>query len=69
MPIIQMNMLEGRASEKKAELAQAVTDAVVRVLDCPEQSVRIMFHELKPDGFYVAGKPSAGAAAHARKET
>ena len=29
MPIIQMNMVEGRTSEQKAAVAKAVTDAVV----------------------------------------
>ncbi|MAI91242.1 tautomerase family protein [Ponticaulis sp.] len=64
MPIIQMNMVEGRTSEQKAAVAKAVTDAVVETLNVPAKSVRIMIVDLKKDGFYVAGDLSAGASAH-----
>ena len=61
MPIIHMHMVEGRTSEQKAALAEAVTEAVVNTLQIPAEKVRILFCEVKTDGFYVAGKSSAGA--------
>jgi 4-oxalocrotonate tautomerase len=69
MPIIHMHMVEGRTSEQKAAVAKAVTDAVVQTLEVPEQSVRILFVDLKNDGFYVGGKRSAGAAEHLRAQS
>lgn len=64
MPIIHMHMIEGRTSEQKAAAAKAVTDAVVKSLGVPPKSVRVLFIDMKTDGFYVAGERSGGAAAH-----
>jgi 4-oxalocrotonate tautomerase len=55
MPIIQVNMGEGRSPQQKRDLVKAVTDAVVLTLDVAPESVRIMIHELGPDHFAVGG--------------
>lgn len=64
MPIINVQMVEGRTSEQKAKLAKAVTDAVIESLGVSAQAVRILISEMKSDGFYVAGERSAGASQH-----
>ena len=55
MPIIQVNMGEGRSAQQKRNLVKAMTDAVVQTLDVSPESVRIMIHELAPDHFAVGG--------------
>ena len=55
MPIIQFNMLEGRTTEMKRELAAKVTDTVVQVLGVKRETVRILIHEMGVQDFSVGG--------------
>lgn len=59
MPIIQVNMLEGRTVEQKRDLARRMTEAAVGALGVKPQNVRILIHELGPYDFAVAGIPAA----------
>lgn len=59
MPIVQVNMLEGRSVAQKRRMIAAVTDALVQSLEVPPESVRILIQELDPEHFAVAGT-SAG---------
>ena len=43
MPFIHIRLFEGRAPEKKAELAEALTRETVRVLGCAPEVVDIVF--------------------------
>lgn len=55
MPIIQVNMLEGRTVAQKRALHAALTDAAVAALGVPKDSVRVLIHELGPEHFALAG--------------
>ena len=55
MPIIQINLLEGRTVEQKRAMVAAVTDAIVSSLAAPRESVRIIINELGCENFAVAG--------------
>jgi 4-oxalocrotonate tautomerase len=55
MPIIQVNLLEGRTVEQKRAMVAAVTDAIVSSLAAPRESVRIIINELQSEHFAVAG--------------
>lgn len=57
MPIIDITLLEGRTNEQKSALITEVTDAVVRALAAPPQTVRVIIRELEPAHFAVAGVP------------
>lgn len=59
MPIIQVNLMEGRTSEQKKQLAQRITDSVVEVLGSKREAVRVLFHEMGPYDFCVGGVPMA----------
>jgi phenylpyruvate tautomerase PptA (4-oxalocrotonate tautomerase family) len=41
---------------------------VARTLECPPETIRILIHELAPDGFYVAGQTMAERKAAKAKE-
>lgn len=56
MPIAQINMMEGRTDEQKEALIQEVTDAIVRALDAPEESVRVLINEMPKQHFGIAGQ-------------
>ena len=46
MPIIQVNLIEGRPSEKIKALIENITDTVSETLDAPRESVRVLVTEL-----------------------
>ena len=57
MPIIDITILEGRTDEQKSALITEVTNATVRALGAPPQTVRVMIREIQPSHFAVAGVP------------
>jgi 4-oxalocrotonate tautomerase len=65
MPIIQLNVAEGRTSEQKLAMMAAITDAVVRTLDVRPEQVRILINEVKDENFAIAGETMAMRAARA----
>ncbi|HSV69077.1 MAG TPA: 2-hydroxymuconate tautomerase [Methylibium sp.] len=65
MPIIQMNLLEGRSVEQKRAAVAAITEAVVRSLGVRPEQVRIMIHEMASEHFAVGGQTAAMRAAAA----
>lgn len=56
MPIVQIDLIEGRTLEQKRILAEKVTKAIVESLNCPETAVSIIMREMKTDNFAKAGK-------------
>lgn len=56
MPFIQVNILEGRSPETKERFIREVTDLASEILDAPEQTVRVMINELKPEHWGIAGE-------------
>lgn len=63
MPIIQLNVAEGRTVEQKLAAMAAITDAVVRTLDVRPEQVRILINEVSPENFAIAGETMAMRAA------
>jgi 4-oxalocrotonate tautomerase len=59
VPIVQIDMLEGRDREKKRKLIRMVTDAVCEALGAKPESVRIIIREMHPDHYGVAGVPAS----------
>jgi 4-oxalocrotonate tautomerase len=57
MPIITVQMLEGRDKEKKKELIKNVTEIVVETLEVMPESVRVILQEMPVDNYGVAGLP------------
>lgn len=63
MPIIEVNMLEGRSADDKERLIQAITDAVITAIGAPRESVRIILREMPVGHFAVGGQSFAAKAA------
>jgi 4-oxalocrotonate tautomerase len=55
MPIIQVNLLEGRTVAQKRAMIAAVTDAVVASLGVKRETVRIMINEMHAEHFALGG--------------
>lgn len=59
MPIIHVNVAEGRTVEQRAAAMAAITDAVVRTLDVRPEQVRVHVNEVKPENYSIGGKTLA----------
>jgi 4-oxalocrotonate tautomerase len=55
MPIIHVNLIEGRTVEQKRKLVTAMTDAVVKSLEVKPETVRIIIHDIPKQNLAVAG--------------
>lgn len=55
MPIVQIDLLEGRTLEQKREMVKEVTEAIVRTLGVQPDAVRIILRDMKFENFAVAG--------------
>ena len=57
MPLIRVELLEGRSPEQKRELARALTEATTRTLGCKPDAVDVMFFDVRPSDWVSAGIP------------
>lgn len=55
MPIVQIELLEGRNTEQKRKLVSNVTNAICESVDCPKESVTIILREMPNDHLAKAG--------------
>jgi len=59
MPFVEIHYLEGRTQEQKERLAKAITDAVTKIFEVPEEAVWIEFDEMAKTDFAVGGVPKS----------
>jgi 4-oxalocrotonate tautomerase len=59
MPLIQVNIIEGRPPEKIRALIENLTDTVSETLDAPKQSVRVLVTEMPATHWGIAGVPAS----------
>ena len=59
MPIVRIELLQGRAHTVKNELIARVTDAVVTTLGIDPDQVRVLLYELPPEHWAVGGQTKA----------
>ena len=57
MPIVNIQLLDGRDSETKRKLLATVTEAVISTLQVPPEKVRVILQEIPPENWAVAGQP------------
>lgn len=61
MPIITINLLEGRTDSQKENLIHEVTEACHRALDAPRDAVRIIITDMARQHYGVGGVSKAKA--------
>ncbi len=59
MPIIRVEMWAGRTQQQKAELAQAITDAVVNIARTSPESTIVIFDDVQRENWAENGKLSS----------
>ncbi len=52
MPIVELHLLEGYGSDEKRRLGEALTDAVRLVVPADPETVTVMIHGMRADGYY-----------------
>jgi 4-oxalocrotonate tautomerase len=57
MPIVQISLLTGRTPEKKEQLMNKVTDAIVEALQIPRDRVHIVLNEVPKENIGHGGIP------------
>ena len=55
MPIVVVNIKEGRTLEQKRDMVANVTEALCETMEVPKPSVRIIINEMANDNFAIAG--------------
>lgn len=56
MPIVEVKMMEGRTDEQKEKLIDELTQAAVRAINAPQESIRVIIHEIPKTQFGIGGK-------------
>ncbi len=59
MPIITVQMWTGRSKEQKAELAKALTDAIVRIGKTTPEATTIIFSDVDKENWAQSGMLSS----------
>ena len=56
MPIVTVEMWSGRTDDQKAELAKAITDAVVKIAKTTPEATIIVFRDVEKEDWAQGGK-------------
>lgn len=57
MPLVSINLMEGRPPETIERMIAAVSEAIADSLEAPIGSVRIMVNEMQPHQYGIGGEP------------
>lgn len=55
MPIVQVELLEGRTVEQKRALADKVTQAIIDAVGCPADAVSIIIRDMPRENYAKGG--------------
>ncbi len=58
MPIVQVNMMEGRTDEQKEALIKAVAEAVMDSIGAPEENIRVIINEVEKRHWGIGTLPA-----------
>ena len=56
MPVVTIELIEGRTVDQKREMAKKITDIIKEVAKVKEDAVEIIFHDMKKENYSKAGK-------------
>lgn len=62
MPIVRIELFPGRSHETKMEIATAITQALEEKAGIKPDATTVIFTEIPPSDWVVAGKPYAAPA-------
>ena len=56
MPIIRVEILEGRSIEQKKELVEVLSTETARITGCPKDSIYVVIEDVKKENWGVGGE-------------
>jgi 4-oxalocrotonate tautomerase len=56
MPVVTIQMYEGRTVEQKRELVTAITEAIVRIAKTTPEATEVIIHDVPRHNWGIAGK-------------
>ncbi len=68
MPVVRVTFYEGRSVEKKRAIAEAITDALVRIGGSKRDGVHVIFENVAREDWVIGGAPESAARAPAAGE-
>ena len=57
MPVVRVSFYEGRSREQKREIAEAITEALVRVAGSKREAVNVLFDCFTREDWVIGGAP------------
>lgn len=57
MPFVHIELVEGRSTETKANLAKEITESVMKHTGAPREAVYVIYNEMDKVNFYPHGEP------------
>ena len=62
MPIVRVTFYEGRTDEKKRQLAEAITEAMGRIVGSKPEAVHVIFEDVAKTDWFIGAGVTRGAA-------
>ncbi|MDF0480454.1 2-hydroxymuconate tautomerase family protein [Vagococcus sp. PNs007] len=59
MPIVNVQLLEGRTPEQKKAMVKEVTDAIVRTTGAKKEAISIVITDMKKEDYGINGETLA----------
>lgn len=56
MPVIIVNMIEGRTKKQKQALVKELTEVTCRTIETSKEKVKIIINEISKDNYAIAGQ-------------
>ena len=56
MPLVHIDLMEGRTERQIAEMIRTVSEAIATALEAPIGTVRVIVNEMRPHQYGVGGK-------------
>jgi 4-oxalocrotonate tautomerase len=66
MPVVRISFYEGRSVAQKREIAEVITDALVRIAGSKREGVHVMFDNVAREDWVIGGAPETKAGAGAK---
>jgi 4-oxalocrotonate tautomerase len=63
MPVVRVTFYEGRSVEKKRAIAEAITDALVRIGGSKRDAVNVIFENVAREDWVIGGAPETRESA------
>jgi 4-oxalocrotonate tautomerase len=63
MPVVRVTFYEGRSVEKKRAIAEAITDALVRIGGSKRDAVNVIFENVAREDWVIGGAPETTESA------